>query len=463
MQWYKLGYFLLLLAILLPQSLVLKAQHGSAALQYDINRAAVVMLRTEVLAEVNVQKININKRYFNQLLDSIQHLQLDSILLSPAEKLDIVLEEFRKRPQRYFISEFNYFRHREKVTARGSGFLVSGGGYVVTNCHVVDEGDAYINRRFILSAFNYVTESNINALEQEWAVKFTEQQRGQLYQTYANVYSRIVPIELEKVEKNIYVVMNGERAGDYNTTVELVAHIVRKGSSMPGKDVAILKINSRYELPALELAKSEDIAVGSDIYVYGYPNPVMNNEFLSAASALEPTLTKGVVSAWKKTINGWPVIQMDAGINHGNSGGPVCNAAGRVIGISTFGSLDDNARALAPGLNFAIPLQVFGSFFSDSIIPAPSQVQRRFRWAITDFKNGYYQAALDQFNEVAALNPHFPGILDYTDQAKLKLQEGSGKIKGSWPAYLLLAALGLLAAGIFWWQGVRTVSRPSKR
>ena len=103
--------------------------NGGSVQQYACNRAAVVMIRTEVLAEVNVQKINFNPKTFNRLLDSIHRLEADSVFLTPAEKLDIVLGEFQRRPQRYFWNEFNYFRHREKVTARGSGFIISGNGY----------------------------------------------------------------------------------------------------------------------------------------------------------------------------------------------------------------------------------------------------------------------------------------------------------------------------------------------
>lgn len=107
----KISFLLLALAVLSAPKQIW-AQQGGAVLQYACNRAAIVMVRTEVSAEINVQKININPRTFNRLLDSIQRLEADSIFLNPEEKLDIVLEEFQKRPQRYFISEFNYFKHR---------------------------------------------------------------------------------------------------------------------------------------------------------------------------------------------------------------------------------------------------------------------------------------------------------------------------------------------------------------
>jgi len=448
---WSLSFFLLTscFACWLPS---ISQSNGGAVQQYACNRAAVVMIRTEVLAEVNVQKINFNPRTFNRLLDSIHRLEADSVFLTPAEKLDIVLAEFQRRPQRYFVNEFNYFRHREKVTARGSGFIISGNGYVLTNCHVVDEGDAYINRRFILSAFNYVTETNISSIEQEWEVKFTEQQRSLLYQTFANVYSRIVPIELEKVEKKIYVVLNTDDAQGGTTSRDLPAIIIRKGRSMPGKDIAILKIETPFELPVIDLAKSNEVPVGEEIFVYGYPNPVSNNEYLSDETVLEPTLTKGIISAWKKTVNGWPVLQMDAGINHGNSGGPVCNKNGEVIGISTFGSLDDNTRGLAAGLNFAIPLVVVREFFSDSVAPGKNQVSIYFCKALTSYHKQHYKEALRYFKKVEAVNASYPGLQSFITNCEVNIENGNDKGSEPFVFYLVIGIIVMIAGGLTWFK-----------
>lgn len=428
------------------------AQPNGGVHQYDCNRAAVVMIRTEVLAEVNVQKLNINQRTFNRLLDSIQRLAADSIFLTPAEKLDIVLEEFQRRPQRYFVSEFNYFRHREKVTARGTGVIISGDGYVLTNCHVVDEADPTINRRFILSAFNYVTETNISSIEQEWEVKFTEQQRNLLYRTFENVYSRIVPIELEKVEKTIYVVLSRDDERGRKSFTAIPATIVSKGRPMPGKDVAILKIESDIELPVIPIAAKETVQVGEDIFVYGYPNAVSTNEYLSEETALEPTLTKGIISAWKKTVNGWPVIQMDAGINRGNSGGPVCNRRGEIIGITTFGSLDDNTRGLAAGFNFAVPISVIREFFSDTIRPGKSQLSSDYCKAIESYRKEFYKEALSYFSKVSSINPAYPGLQTYIASCKYNIEQGKDKEPSGLLYFFIVGIIAAIAAGLMWFK-----------
>ncbi len=430
------------------------AQINNAVLQYATNRAAVVMVRTEILAEVNVQKIKVNEKFFNRLLDSIHRLELDSIFLNPEEKLDIVLNEFERRPSYYFINEFNYFRHREKVTAHGSGFIISGNGFVLTNCHVVDEDDNFINRRFILSAFNSVSETNISSLELDWGVKFTEIQRNLLNRTFANVYSRIVPIELEEVKKKVIVILNIDDTSGKIYAKEVPAVIIKKGRSMPGKDLAILKIELPVELPSIPLAASNEVLVGEDIFAYGYPNPVNNNEYLSEETVLEPTLTKGIISALKKTVNGWPVVQMDAGINHGNSGGPVCNKNGEAIGISTFGSLDDNARGLAPGLNFAIPLEVIRDFFSGTVVPVPGSVSVDFSKAMKFFQARSYNTSLNYLKKVEKKNSSFPNLHKYMQACKINIMKGNDRSAHSM-VYLIIVAIIASFIGLLIWYKLK--------
>jgi len=154
----------------------------------------------------------------------------------------------------------------------------------------------------------------------------------------------------------------------------------------------------------------------------------------------------------KKTINGWPVLQMDAGINHGNSGGPVCNRQGEVIGISTFGSLDDNARALAPGLNFAIPLEVIREFFSDSIIPAKSTLSMNYCKGIQFFFRDYYKEALHYFLKVKAGNSSYPDLERHIQICQANILKGNDKSGNPTLYMLMIVALFGLFGGLFWFK-----------
>ena len=396
---------------------------------YALNRPGVVMIRTEYSANVDVNSMRMDNKAFNLLLDSIHKLDHGGGV-SPEQKLDIVLQAMNNNPARFFQTTFDYIQQPEEITSIGSGFFLTGDGYVATNCHLIDREDAFIRRQFILSAFRQITEASISALENSWATHFNEQQRGLLYNTYASVYSRLFSMILYDLKKHIYVVYRSDQPGRASDTVKKLAEIVIKGQPMPGKDIAILKISDGQQLPVLKLASPLLPDVGEQLYVYGYPGPVTNNDFVSAASAIEPTLTMGIVSAIKQSVGNWPVIQMDANINHGSSGGPVCNEKGEVVGLTTFGSLE-NTGGLAAGLNFAVPVAILDEYLdSASVDPSPSPAARRFAHALDMYSQGRYSAARQEFNAVQTLNSHYPGIYTYIADCEEKIKEGRGHVIG---------------------------------
>jgi putative serine protease PepD len=121
----------------------------------------------------------------------------------------------------------------------------------------------------------------------------------------------------------------------------------------PESDVAVLKV-SRTGLPALELGDSSTVQVGDPVLAAGSP------------LALPGTVTSGIVSAVDRLLAAgdshqtryYAAIQTDAAINHGNSGGPLLDGSGQVVGINSviksMGSNDDDAGSI--GLAFAIPI-----------------------------------------------------------------------------------------------------------
>lgn len=427
----------------------------SGVQNYALNRPGVVMIRTEYTANVYVNSMKMDERAFNALLDSIQKLDHGGGV-SPEQKLDMVLQDMNYQPARFFKTTFDYIKQTEQITSIGTGFFITADGYVATNCHLIDREDAFIRRQFILAAFRQITEASIAALENSWATHFTEQQRSLLYNTYASVYSRLFTIILNDLKKTLYVVYRSDDGYRRSDTVKKVADVVVKGQPMPGKDIAILKIRGT-DMPVLRLADPSMPQVGEQLYVYGFPGPVTNNDFVSAASAIEPTLTTGIVSAIKQSVGNWPVIQMDANINHGSSGGPVCNEKGEVVGLTTFGSIE-NTGGLAAGLNFAVPVAILNEYIdSAGIDPEPGSATRHFTHALTYYDQRRYSAALEEFQEVQKLNRHYPGIYDYIADCQEMVKDGKGRPLGPVERVLLVGAgLFLLLGMVSWFRTSRS-------
>ncbi|KQQ33366.1 peptidase [Duganella sp. Leaf126] len=115
--------------------------------------------------------------------------------------------------------------------------------------------------------------------------------------------------------------------------------------SDPKTDVAVLKIDAK-DLPVVPLAKADNVKVGEWVLAIGSPY------------GLDNTVTAGVVSAKGRSLpddSYVPFIQTDVAVNPGNSGGPLFNTRGEVVGIN---SQIYSQTGGYQGLSFAIPIEV---------------------------------------------------------------------------------------------------------
>jgi hypothetical protein len=206
-------------------------------------------------------------------------------------------------------------------------------------------------------------------------------------------------------------------------------------------------------LPTLALTKDSLSPVGMQVLVYGYPEPVSNNLFLAAETGIEPSLTTGIVSAIKKTVYGWPVIQVDAMTSQGNSGGPVCNERGEVIGIISFGSIENSTGGLASGFNFAIPVAVVNEFIESSKTnPRPGNATSLFNEAIHLFYKQYYRMCLQKLLELKEVNSNYPQLYFYIRRCKQKIAAGEDTESLLWKYFLYLLTALLIGAVYFYFR-----------
>lgn len=129
-------------------------------------------------------------------------------------------------------------------------------------------------------------------------------------------------------------------------TSQAIPCTVLYASSGMYPDYAVLRAGEapegRVALPLL--ADDADVAVGDSVYALGYPGSSDETEEGNYGSSLvadveDVTVTSGVVSRFSEgsSLGNTRLIQHDAQINHGNSGGPLIDESGAVIGINTYG------------------------------------------------------------------------------------------------------------------------------
>lgn len=133
-------------------------------------------------------------------------------------------------------------------------------------------------------------------------------------------------------------------------------------------DIALLKID-KGNLPFIRMGNSDSILLGEWAIAVGNP-------FGLFEISNYPTVTVGVISAINRDFGKigenrqymriYPnMIQTDASINHGNSGGPLCNALGEAIGMNTFIYTGSRLNEGSVGIGFAIPINRIKTIISD--------------------------------------------------------------------------------------------------
>ena len=134
----------------------------------------------------------------------------------------------------------------------------------------------------------------------------------------------------------------------FNDGKEVPANLVGRD---PKTDLAVLKVDNVDNLTVAQMGDSDKLRVGDEVIAAGAPLGLRSTVTAGIVSALHrPVPLSGDGSDTDTVIDG---LQTDAPINHGNSGGPLIDMNGNVVGINTAGkSLSDSAS----GLGFAIPV-----------------------------------------------------------------------------------------------------------
>ena len=193
------------------------------------------------------------------------------------------------------------------------------------------------------------------------------------------------------------------------------------------QDIAMIRIEDKVKIPAVaELGNSATVKPGEEVIAIGTP---LSKDFAQ-------TVTKGVVSAVGRTVttdSGKQVnlIQTDAAINQGNSGGPLVNSQGQVIGINTL-----KLAGGAEGIGFAIPINEVKSkldVLSKPILTLGikvreinSQLSKKY-----DLPEGIYVIEVVSFSSAEKAGIRSGDVITYFDGKRVKTLEELNKIKNT--------------------------------
>ncbi|HWU37118.1 MAG TPA: trypsin-like peptidase domain-containing protein, partial [Candidatus Acidoferrum sp.] len=276
----------------------------------------------------------------------------------------------------------------------GTGFIIHPDGWIATNGHVVKpvyKDDEEHVTDFLTQAATAACGPGLKKLPEkrraarmEAILKDPENRRG------------------VKLTKRLEVFLPiGEAQKGYPAVVKAYSppidpdHLPKDGGKPepPMWDAALIKIEAT-NLPTVKLAPNieQRVSLGEQVVIIGYPGVVVWHDFLSKKSRAQATVTFGRVSAFRLDVNERWILQTDAPISWGNSGGPAFDTKGQVVALATFISTSLEGDQAIQGFNFLIPIDTIHTLAKQvGLVPSTdSPFTREWDQAVEAFIEGNY-------------------------------------------------------------------------
>jgi len=324
--------------------------------------------------------------------------------------------------------------------ATGSGFVINPDGYILTNGHVVNipekqlvtYGLESISNQLIsdIITIEYQKENGVAPTESELntAVPAAIENLGGQDNLVKNLYASYLAgqVKLDNSIRGVYI-QQGEFVSGKKVPVEngIKADVrytdftgFADDGEVIGKDIAILKVSAT-SMPTVLLGNSSTTQMGDNIYILGYPSAATFQDFLGKESQLEPTMTTGSISSLKSMKDGSQIIQTDAAISYGSSGGPAFNSKGEVIGIASMVATEQGEQKF--GFSYLRPINIAKEFLNEqniSSIQGPTDLH--YKNGINYFEKNQFKNAIKELETSLRLYPNLLEAKQYIQ----KSQEG---------------------------------------
>jgi serine protease Do len=340
----------------------------------------------------------------------------------------------------------------------GSGSIIHPDGWIVTNGHVVQPYQEGADGSFAVELLERAVASACAAeldglstparTERIRALAAQPENRGGLViERSLEVHlsnGKAYPAAVKFYSPPAYVVVGTRRNASGNAHEE------------HGRDVAIVKVEDK-ELPVVRLAKhSTDLHLGQALFVIGFPGVVASHELLSRATRYEPSITTGRVSGFKEDIGGQRVIQTDAAIIQGNSGGPVFDDRGQVVGAATFTSTQGDQ--VVQGFNFLIPVETIQEAArAAGVVPkGDSMFTRLWNHGVDLYVRDLHYRAYRNMSAADRIHPGFPDVERVREDCDIKHEE-QGYLHREEFQWALMGTLLLGGIAGVWFGGRRAM------
>lgn len=388
-----------------------------------VNKPGVVLVQTLWTADITWHEFSFGSDFEQDLAAAIEELIRSETIPNTEEAMYSAMVQLMIENMGYYaFVTGNAQTETASTAAVGTGFIVTPDGYMLTNAHVVQTDEEELYMQFAMSALEEYAVSGANEFDAEMRRNGYAMSQEE-WDGIANAFYSILAqgMDINNLQTTYSCYMGNVTPGSDVSAKGILLDLRKVGEPIPGKDVAVLKLD-KTNLPTVTIGDDTALRTGDKVYAMGYPAVATLSEALNVTQAIqEPTLTQGILSAKKEMAGGWSILQTDAAIHGGNSGGPLFNEAGEVIGINTFGMIDSGSGGMVAGMNFAIPIGVAMQFLNEiNVTPTESQFTMKFKEAKALFDKEEYNEALGILRTLNETNPGYPVLADLLAQSSEK-------------------------------------------
>jgi len=275
----------------------------------------------------------------------------------------------------------------------------------------------------VIAAFPSLFNTNITKLEKD--VTITD---SGIADSVEKVYDAVVVVSTYR-DKTLHSTGTGFvfKQEDDNAYILTNNHVIENGSEVTvtftdGRvvetkivgsdalsDIAVLSVKKGDIISVAELGNSEELRVGDTAFAVGAP----------LDSVYSWTVTRGIISGKDRMVEVelsknsgdyvMKVLQTDAAINSGNSGGPLCNANGEVIGVTSLKLVDESVE----GMGFAIPIEV-ALEYATKLMDGEVITQPYLGVSMLNVTDAYYS----QYYNILSENNITSGVIVHTVEEK---------------------------------------------
>jgi serine protease Do len=400
---------------------------------------AIAYVYTKYQTTVSVPSLDFNSANFDALLNKvITDARTGRIGSDRKSIFDSLATAIAEAPDHYFTPADPVRTAPAKAAGQCSGSIVTPDGYIVTAAHCVQPNDD-LRPQFVQDGLKPIIDADVNAFRAGLSDTFDSDQVGKLTSAVTQFLQHHATFS--GTTSTVNVVLFTDSSGQRQAAMKQV-QVVDKGDPS-SKDVAIVKLDGYSQLPTLSVGQDSDISAGQPVFLGGFPSSAAQDNLDSLST---PTVSQGPVTAKKFTEQSIPILQTQAPAAPGNSGGPVLNDAGKLVGVLVSVS----TPKVGQGESFAIAVSVVGQFLNEhNIRPRESGTTRLYNRGLNALHRNYYKEALTDFQQAKALYPGMPGAEHSIQQSTEAIQQGKDQTPLLDETALVWVAIGGAAAVLF--------------